>query len=59
VFLTALFPNLLRGHLRLGKMRIIKIFFIVSKAEAEEQIKNAEAAMDMIRPYLDRSWNEV
>ena len=36
-----------------------KDFFIVSKAEAEEQIKNAEAAMDMIRPYLDRSWNEV
>ncbi len=36
-----------------------KDFFIVSKAEAEEQIKNAEAAMDMIRPYLDRCWNEV
>ena len=37
---------------------IIKIFFVISKTQVEEQIQKAEQIIDTIEPYLKIRWEK-
>ena len=50
--------QLIRAAFELRGNADYKDFYVVSKEQAEQQIKAAEEILDMIKPYLEERWSE-